>query len=882
MTEGLGEFEKSPASGIVRERLAALTHLEVGPAFLAHFNGCPAPQKTAVNLERWLRASSNPATHLAELLDAPDLAKRILLILGASQPIADALIQNPELASLLSEPPSRHPDRRTIEAEGAALLSVADSPSYALDRLRYLRQRWILPIVAADLTGAWTQEHVWMALSELADALIALAAGSVWQTYSASKGLKEPCPVAILGFGKLGGHELNYSSDVDLVFIQEDLAQDFDDRHTQRFCEMLGRALSDKMGRGSLYRVDLRLRPFGGVGPVAPSRRSIEAYYRSHAQLWEAQALIRSRPITGSEELRDWWKELRQGQCFRSSWASTAIEEIVAMRRKIEEQAGDGDLKRGWGGIRDVEFLVQMMQMVAGHQKPDLQTANTLEAIGALLRAEMLNDQEAEILMEGYRFLRKSEHRCQLSEDQHTHDLPEDAAGQERLARLMGFDDWKGFSEELGQRRASVRAVYEARVRAYQAEDPKADVLRALGDAAPICRAWLESLPESDAFYRVLAENPDSLGILRKLAGDAPLIAEWAKRSVASTEMLLSGEVGDDVTPGEAIDRLSHDVPLERLAGVARAEWLRIAAQWVLNPVGVLGSEIALIADALMRHAMARLYAEFDVVALGSFASGDMCLTSDMDMVWLAETPDAQRQAETQAEQLLLMIDTLKRLGSPFGVDLRLRPEGRQGLLVRSYAGFKAYDLDEMEMWERFALGVARTVCGNPMAEATCLASAYALPLTPERLGELLAMKARIETERVSIKHRTRHVKLGKGGLSDIDWFVHLHELRYPTATQAGTRRETSERIRTLGHARLINALEQETLLEAREHLMATRDRIALLGFTTDVVPENPDRLEVLAAAAGFSDGNAFLSHHEDVAHTVRSIYEEGIDRLRN
>ena len=143
-------------------------------------------------------------------------------------------------------------------------------------------------------------------------------------------------------------------------------------------------------------------------------------------------------------------------------------------------------------------------------------------------------------------------------------------------------------------------------------------------------------------------------------------------------------------------------------------------------------------------------------------------------------------------------------------------------------------------------------------------------------------MKARIETERVKPQHRRRHVKLGLGGLSDIEWFVGLHELRYPTATEAGSPRTMVERLRALAKANLIHALEFEALLETRRNLLLTRERLYLLGFTPDVVPENPDKLDRLARAFGLDEGNAFLERHERTIDAVRAIYREGVDRLKS
>ncbi len=202
-------------------------------------------------------------------------------------------------------------------------------------------------------------------------------------------------------------------------------------------------------------------------------------------------------------------------------------------------------------------------------------------------------------------------------------------------------------------------------------------------------------------------------------------------------------------------------------------------------------------------------------------------------------------------------------------------------MLVRSFEALKAYDLEGMELWERFALGQARLIVGAPEAIEIANAVAYGLPITPERLAELVSMKRRIETERVKPQHISRNVKLGIGGLGDIEWFVHLHEMRYPTTLSAGSLIQMMDRIRAMARASLINAVECEELLEAQSHLLQTRWWLILQGIEGAIVPENPDKLDRLAGAMGFADGNAFLSRHEAIVARVRQIYKDGLKELR-
>jgi [glutamine synthetase] adenylyltransferase / [glutamine synthetase]-adenylyl-L-tyrosine phosphorylase len=878
-------FADPEAAARAKTRLESLTGWGLNPFFESAFEDCPGPDLALINLERWLRASSNPATQMSLLMQTPRLARLVALILGSSQPLADALIQNPEMAGLITDPAllAVEPRREEILAEGRKLLAATSGYTHALDRIRFLQQTWTLRIVVNDLAQAWAPETVWRAVSELGDALLELTLEVAWAEYAAQKALHGPCPLMVVGFGKLGGSELNYSSDIDLVYVMPDEPPDGMERHLARFSEALGRALSDRMGRGALYRVDLRLRPFGSTGPVVQTMRAVAASYRSHAEAWESQALVRSRPIVGPPDLVARWAAMREGICFRPKLSTATLEPMISMRERVEAHADFEDLKRGPGGIRDVEFLTQALQMVHGFDLPAVRVPNTLEAIEALREASILSREDAEALSDGYRFLRQLEHRCQLVESKQVHWLPAAPAERERIARLMGFARRSELEEEVDAWRSQLRTIYRRLVMPVpDPVTPREWLQRELGELAEDGLKWFDALPESEEFYRILKENEGSLRRVRAVLLRAPALLKHLQERVAHTEALLSGEIEEPAIAGSRLDALPPDEPLDRVASTIRSEWLSVAVRAALLPEEESGPELTRVYEAGLRHVGRRLYVEFDAVALGSFGSEEMSLSSDLDLMFLVREGSLQPRAEEEAQQLLSILQRLRRQEGPIELDLRLRPEGRQGLLVRTYEGFRAYELEGMEMWERMALLQGRSVLGDEEAERMVQKAALALPLTPERLDELLDMKHRIETERVKPQHVRRHVKLGWGGLSDIEWYVGLHELRYPTATGAGRPKRMPDRIRGLARANLIHALELEALLDGRKWLLQTRESLFLLGMTQDVLPENPDKLDRLALASKFEDGNTFLERHERTIDAVRSIYKEGVDRLKS
>ncbi len=701
----------------------------------------------------------------------------------------------------------------------------------------------------------------------------------VWKEYTEQKGLALECPVTVVAFGKLGGQELNYSSDIDLVYVLQDGLDEKVERHAFRFCEMFSRALSDNMGRGSLYRVDLRLRPFGGAGPVAPSMRAVEAYYRSHAELWEAQALIRSRPLCGLPEIWPRWQTLIEAHCFKKSISDFTLGVLLDTRDRIEEHADVDDLKRGPGGIRDVEFLVQIMQMLHGYVHVEVRVPSTLEALKALTQVGIVDKDSASALSEGYTFLRQMEHRCQLVDDQQTHAIPASRTGREHLARLMGYAGWLTLEGELGFQRRRIRDIYAAVLKGGTPESSQRDDV--LGRLSPSIRvgvaSWFDKLPECAEFYRSLKENGGSLERAVAIAAYAPTLLSKLADDLGVTEAVLSGEIEEPAVLNLPAYRPGRP---EEFAAAAQTIWLHRVAAWTLDSSQDLGPILTELYDALVSNIAKSAGATFDVIALGSYGLTDPGVDSDLDLLLLVGDDVPQDQAEVQAEIFLAAMNGLKRYGWRNDVDLRLRPEGGQGLPFRSHQGLRTYELERMEMWERFALGQARPVYGNPYSCALAQRVAYAMPLTPENLQELVTMKRRIETERVQPQYFKRDVKLGYGGLSDIEWLVHLFEMRYPTALETGKHVTEGDRIRRMAQAQLINAVERDQLVYARTHHLRVRNFLSLLGFTPDVLPENPDKLERIAGAMGLKSGYEFQKLHATIIESVRAIYLEGLERL--
>lgn len=825
-----------------------------------------------MRLERWLGVLSSPAMMLDHWTTVPSLARLAVSLLGASHHIADVLVQNPETGAILTDAAelTAPKSRESLGHEAARLLANSVSYAHRLDRLRFLKQRETLRLAALDLGRLVPEQVVWTGISDLADAIVRALRQVVWDNYREGKGLVGGCPFSVVAFGKLGGRELNYSSDIDLVFVLDGDLNEEDARHASKACELFRAALADKMGRGALYRVDLRLRPFGSQGPIASPIEVYRSYYEKYAETWEHLALLRSRVVAGTEGLDETWDAMRAEVVFRSVRSDMALESLVSMRSRVEDVGSDNDLKRGRGGIRDIEFLVQTMQMVFGATCGACRERATVPAIGALCEAGYLSPDAAAPLAEAYVFLRQAEHRCQIVGNLQTHEAPDDPVALAALSHAMGYGDPDSFLAELRGHRGRVRSLYESLM---PGGGPK--VVEAKRD--PIVRHWIDGLPASEDVWRSLTENHDSLGRVVRLAQDAPELARMLSSSPAVSEAVISGEVLEEpVTPD--LSGLRSRPPSSRGVVAAMDAWLAGVARWCLGAGPSLGQALSARDD----HVLTELAhgTGLDVIALGSLASRDSVVFSDIDIVLMCADDHDWADAERAGQDLLASIQAMHVSGDPIGVDIRLRPEGRKGHVVVTDEGFKRYEVGPMELWERFALGRSRLVCGRPEALEIVRLAAFGRYVGREDFAALAHMKRRIEKERVSPRERTRHLKLGSGALDDVFWTVQLLLMSQPEVALACPSAETTPRLTALKEAGVIAGDDVLVLERAKEMFARLRSQIALLGYPRDVMPENPDRLQRLADLIGCPDGNEVLRAFGETTTAVRSILEGVLARL--
>jgi len=433
-----------------------------------------------------------------------DQIRVVVVLLSGSQALGNLLVANPDWLSALDIEQLKFPRRadgirREIESGLKPKLDARDYAG-ALAELRRFKQREMLRIAARDLARLSNVVEITREISDLADVCL----DAVWRIcrqqftgrfgqpfHQDAEGNWQRTESCVLGLGKLGGQELNYSSDVDVLFLHSDEGEVFKappaKKKAQRttmsnrqFFNKLAEAFIAEVSRvtpdGMLFRIDLRLRPEGDAGPLSRSLESYENYYTEWGQTWERMMLIKTRGVAGDEGLAAEFLEMIQPFRFPPLLSADVLREVAAVKDRIEKEVvGEDELERnvklGRGGIREIEFIAQSLQILHAGRLPFLQTAQTLPCLAKLAQYQLLTDEDAQQLDAAYRFLRDVEHRLQMEDNQQTHVIPADRPAQLRLAGLMGFKSLAEFETALQLHTGNVRRVYD---RLLKAELPQA------------------------------------------------------------------------------------------------------------------------------------------------------------------------------------------------------------------------------------------------------------------------------------------------------------------------------------------------------------------------------------------------------------------------
>jgi glutamate-ammonia-ligase adenylyltransferase len=748
-------------------------------------------------------------------------------------------------------------------------------------RLRRLRQRVLLRAMARDLSGQADLEEVCATMSDLAE--VETAAALAW----AEKAEGLPADgLAVVGMGKLGGRELNVSSDVDLVFVYAGGIE----RHEsyERASRTLIRLLSERTEDGFAFRVDMRLRPYGDSGPLACNVGFLENYFVAQGREWERYAWIKARCLTGGEALRAEIEATVRPFVFRKYLdygTLAAMRRLQAeVRRDVARRELAEHVKLGPGGIREIEFVVQALQLIRGGRDPELRARATLKVLPVLRARNALTPAAEQELARAYVFLRDVEHRLQYLDDAQRHDLPEGADDRKRIAAMMDFSTWDEFYAVLGAHRAAVSRHFEdvfsepepnaapwpehPRLAAFRASQRYAALpadskgrLDALVPAlarassatadphATLARGMdlIEAIASRAAYLALLAERPEALERVTRIIG----ASSWAAEFVARHPLLLDELLDDRVLYAEPDlkafaaalrAQLAHagdtEARMNALREMHQAQVFRLLAQDLAGLLTVerLADHLSALADLLLEVALEEAWKDlprrhregaprFTVAGYGKLGGKELGYASDLDIIFLYEDAD-ERAPETYArfaQRLITWLTARTSAGPLFDADLQLRPSGASGLMVTSVEAFERYQEKDAWIWEHQALTRARSCAGDGAAGAAFEAIRERI-LRRERDPAELAKAILEMREKLHAAHPNRSglfdLKHDRGGMIDIEFSVQYLVLAHAHRFPALTQ--------NLGNIALLKLAAGRGLLEAA---LAERCRDAYREF---------------------------------------------------
>ncbi|MFJ3035796.1 bifunctional [glutamine synthetase] adenylyltransferase/[glutamine synthetase]-adenylyl-L-tyrosine phosphorylase [Curtobacterium pusillum] len=917
-------------------------------------------------LERLLERAPD---ELRPVLADEAATERLVRLLGASVGLGEFLHRRPaEIALLLDPVTEPWSQERYTESLLAAIDGATGEDARLRLRVRY--RRHLAQIALFDVLNVSPTEAfpaVAAGLADLAGAALEAAVDVARREVPFPAADVAATPLAVIAMGKAGARELNYVSDVDVIFVTEPTDTIGTDRAvliSTRLAIAATHAITDLAAEPGLWEVDANLRPEGKDGALVRTLDSHVAYYERWAKEWEFQALLKARPIAGSADLGERYAAAVGPFVWNSAKRPGFVESVQRMRERVTEHIPDAEvdrqLKLGPGGLRDVEFTVQLLQLVHGRDDESVRVRSTLEAMDALTDAGYVGRPEAARFGPDYALLRVLEHRIQLRRLQRTHLMPSDEEELRVLARSSGLAKsasaletrWRGVKLEV--RGLHERLFYRPLLSAVAASDgdivltsdQAVDRLGAIGFAdpagalshiraltqgtsrraaiqrnlLPVLLRWMAEGPAPDrallAFRRLsdtLGESSWFLRMLRDSSGAAHSLT-----TVLSESAFLSGlleRFPEAVAWLDEPDTLLRPRPIESLLaevtattarhgddvdGAAalvrsarRRETLRLGMAAVLGQLDVdaLGPALSDVTESTLAGALtlARRDApdglEFGVIAMGRYGGRELGFGSDADVLYVYRAPadipseQASRAAQTIVRELARLTDDAIH---PFDLDIDLRPEGKNGPVVRTLDSYGAYYARWSLTWEAQALLRARGAVGDQqlLRDFEHLADRTRYPdhIDDQEVREVRRIKARVESERLPRgADPARHLKLGRGSLSDVEWFVQLLQLQHALTVPGLRTTSTLEALDAATEAGFVGAEDAERLGAAWRFASRTRSALVLWsGKTTDVLPVDRIQLEGVARLMEYPPGSA--SQLEDdylgVTRRARQVFE--------
>ncbi len=921
----------------------------------------PDPQRSSKNLERLL--SGAPQTFDKHKGQMASVAR----LFAYSQFLADYSIKNPASLSRALSELQKPVNREEVIAEAQKQSFFArDSgglpPSFKnsiLKLLRDIKKRYLLRITLRDITGVASLYECMAELSVLAGAIVEIALGAAYALVKERFGEIKGNPFTVIALGKLGAGELNYSSDIDVITVygsEEGLSTGSEGssgvainrigahEYFVRLTELLANLLQQQTEDGFAYRVDLRLRPDGRRGELSLSLNSYIAYYEAWGKTWERMALIRARPVAGDKRLGEDFLKAIEPFVWKRSTDYYDIEEIKGLKRQIDTVFDANDIKRGYGGIREIEFFVQTFQLLYGGERAHLRLPGLIETLGKLLNDGFLSEDDVKTLSESYGFYRRLEHILQMRDDIQTHTLPAKPEELQALALKMRFAGEKEFLSELKLRRLKIRDMYRSLLGTADSEqevmvfleddltdaeikdflsfkgfkDPSSALknMKVLSEqmtlgktirermllrkvtpmflerimklnnkdrALNIFVTFIQKVGNHESYLDLFSRRPDTVEVIVKAFSESTYITR-ALLSLENLESLF--EYPDMRMDYKSVkDRLLRILELSRTPKNAVREFkiveeMRSSLLFLegISDIDKLTDALSMLADIIIRATLNYLDpdAELAVISLGKLGSRELNIGSDLDLVFISGKEKSVRKRSVRlAEELIKFITKYTARGIAYEVDMRLRPDGSQGILVNDIGGYRNYYRKNARPWEIQALLKARPIAGN----GGTLRAFFDMKrdIIASRGKELIApdikeMRRRIVAE-VSRESSGYDIKLGPGGIEEIEFFVQYLQLQNAAKHPDLVTRKTTVALKRLAGYGIIDVYV-EAALSSTYRFMRTVETLLRLNEEKVLKPDT-ELARITASFFGFSSADDLIGEVERTRRQVLDIVED-------
>jgi len=820
------------------------------------------------------RAKNNIKSFLSE---NPDYTERlnthysqVATLFSYSQFLANYCIKNPEALFNALNKLSMTFETGHLRTELKELLSSCSSIDDGMKAIRNFKKNNFLIITLKDILKMAGLQDIMFDMSILADAILWESLDFVESFLRQRYGGAENNSIAVIALGKLGALELNYSSDIDIIFVYREEGETtgistihgvtmnkisaFE--YYTKLVEEYTRFLSANTEDGFAYRVDLRLRPQGQRGSLVLSLRGYEEYYESWGQLWERAALLRARPAAGDMQLGQEFLKTIKPFVYRKYLDFEAIDEIRRMKSQVEQIKAatlSRDIKRGYGGIREIEFFIQIFQLIYSGKEPGLRERSTFMALHKLLQKGLIGYEDFGRLSDNYIFLRTLEHRLQQLNDIQTHTLPSSDAELDILGKKIGFLDRSAFLSELNKRRHKVRTIYDSLLESrkeppqgrltnilssifWDMETPIENLLteelsktkirdvrkamhylmkirntifsfqtikgrRLLEDILPrfIDEAlkginpdlallqlvdFSNILAAKESYLEAIAQRPEIISVLNFIFSQSEYLSKILMGSPEYIESIVEGEIRK-----KSLSALKNELKMlidthgevTAIRLLRRFEEIKLGILFLDRKIGVIEimKGLSKTADAILSTLLERHGDPLNIIAFGKLGGREIIFNSDLDLIFITLNEPTERDIKA-AEKLLRVCTSYTKDGMAYRVDTRLRPEGSKGPLVSSIKGIRDYYLRHAQAWELQALLKARPINGSRT-------HIYFMDMRKEVLMErgneitiddIKKMRERIQRELSKETSGTYDIKLGSGGLEELEFIVQYLQLR--------------------------------------------------------------------------------------------------------